>query len=103
MVLCIANDQIWRLLLAIVDNGICTCCRFRRAFTLPKIQQQQRKYLLHITAHPAPTRLKAVFGTGANATKLLCSYKLWINGVPVAAGPGESTDANSTAYLLLDR
>jgi hypothetical protein len=33
---------------------------------------------------------------GANATKLLCAYKLWVNGVSVSAGPGRPTGKNST-------
>jgi hypothetical protein len=54
---------------------------FRRAFELPSTNKPMPEHLLHITAHPVPTR---ILNAGANATKLLCSYKLWINGAPVA-------------------
>ena len=52
-----------------------------------------REYLLHITAHAVPMRKKM---SGANASKLLGAYALWVNGVPVATGPGRPTGINST-------
>lgn len=61
----------------------------RRSFTTAS----EGEHLLHVTAQGVPNRMP---GAGANATKLLCSYKLWVNGVSVSAGPGRPTGANST-------
>ena len=64
---------------------------FRRSFEATGVE-----HLLHITAHGVPMRMK---NAGANATKLLCAYKLWINGMPVSAGPGRPTGQGSTIQL----
>lgn len=56
----------------------------------------RREYLLHVTAHGVPMRRR---GSGANASKLLGAYKLYVNGVPVSAGPGRPTGANSTIQV----
>ena len=61
---------------------------FRRSF-----EATGEEHLLHITAHGVPMRRK---NAGANATKLLGAYKLWINGLPVSAGPGRPTGHGST-------
>ena len=61
----------------------------RRSF----VADAGREHLLHITAHAVPNRMP---GGGANATKLLCSYKLWLNGEPLAVGPGRPTGEGST-------
>lgn len=64
---------------------------FRRSF-----EATGEEHLLHITAHGVPMRKK---NAGANATKLLCAYKLWINGLPVSAGPGRPTGQGSTIQV----
>lgn len=61
---------------------------FRRSF-----EATGDEHLLHITAHGVPMRIK---NGGSNATKLLCAYKLWVNGLPVSAGPGRPTGRGST-------
>ena len=61
---------------------------FRRSF-----EATDDEHLLHITAHGVPMRK---MNAGANATKLLCAYKLWINGMPISAGPGRPTGRGST-------
>ena len=52
--------------------------------------------VLHISAQPIPNRLAGPRHGGSLASKLLCAYKLWVNGVPVGAGPGRPTGINST-------
>jgi hypothetical protein len=61
---------------------------FRRTF-----KASAGEHLLHITAKSVPNRMH---GGGANASKLLCAYKLWLNGVSIAVGPGRPTGNGST-------
>jgi hypothetical protein len=51
------------------------------------------EHLLSITAKGVPNRVPR---GGENATKLLCAYKLWVNGMPVAVGPGRPIGNGST-------
>jgi hypothetical protein len=62
---------------------------FRRTFKASTAGE----HLLHITAKSVPNRMS---GGGANASKLLCAYKLWLNGVSIAVGPGRPTGNGST-------
>ena len=54
----------------------------RREISEPATDEQ---LFLAVTAKPSPDWR---FPHGRNTSHLLCSYKLWINGVPLAAGPG---------------
>eukprot|EP00750_Incisomonas_marina_P012861 INCI17172.1.p1 GENE.INCI17172.1~~INCI17172.1.p1 ORF type:complete len:598 (+),score=75.71 INCI17172.1:319-2112(+) len=40
---------------------------------------------LSVTAKPSPDWL---LSHGNNSSKLLCAYKLWVNGIPMGVGPG---------------
>ena len=42
-------------------------------------------FMLHVSAQPIPNRLGGPRHGGSLASKLLCAYKLWLNGVPVGA------------------
>ena len=55
-----------------------------------------KELVLHVSAQPIPNRLAGPRHGGSLASKLLCAYKLWVNGVPVGAGPGRPTGVNST-------
>lgn len=67
---------------------------FRRPFTAATLATGAvQEHLLTITAHGVPNRMRKA---GANASKLLGAYKLWVNGMPVSAGPGRPTGTNST-------
>ena len=57
---------------------------------------RRRDAVLHITAQPIPNRLGGPRHGGSLASKLLCAYKAWVNGVPLGVGPGRPTGANST-------
>jgi WD40 repeat protein len=48
-------------------------------------EQTDEQLFLAVTAKPSPDWR---FPHGRNSSHLLCSYKLWVNGVPLAAGPG---------------
>ena len=52
--------------------------------------------MLHVSAQPIPNRVGGPRHGGSLASKLLCAYKVWVNGVPVGAGPGRPTGVNST-------
>jgi hypothetical protein len=67
----------------------------RRPFNTATTPPRQRT-LLHISAQPIPNRLAGPRHGGSLASKLLCAYKLWVNGVPVGAGPGRPTGKKST-------
>jgi hypothetical protein len=65
---------------------------------------EQHTYLT-ITAKPAPAWNMP---HGVNSSHLLCSYKLWVNGVPLGVGPGRNVGGeiqadtyNLTALLAL--
>jgi hypothetical protein len=46
-------------------------------------------YVLHVAAKPVPSRLwNHKSHGGNNASKLLGAFKVYVNGVPVAMGPG---------------
>ena len=71
----------------------------RRPFRLrpaPSGSSAASHAVLHITAQPIPNRLAGPRHGGSLASKLLCAYKAWVNGVPVGVGPGRPTGANST-------
>lgn len=56
----------------------------------------REQHVLHITAQPIPNRLAGPRHGGSLASKLLCAYKVWVNGMPLGVGPGRPTGANST-------
>lgn len=88
------------------SNATAQFVLLRRPFTLPPLATpasqppslplQQQQAVLHISAQPIPNRLAGPRHGGSLASKLLCAYKVWVNGVPVGAGPGRPTGANST-------
>ena len=52
-------------------------------FVLPQPRSTLSKALLYITAQQSPN----IDGQGGTQSKLLCAYKLHVNGVPITAGP----------------
>lgn len=46
------------------------------------------------TSQPSPSRHGHAHG-GSNSSEILCAYKAYLNGVPLAAGPSHPTGPNS--------
>ena len=84
------------------SNATAQFVLLRRPFTLPPSTSPLQQAVLHISAQPIPNRLAGPRHGGSLASKLLCAYKLWVNGVPVGAGPGQSTLPLATDNLLED-
>jgi alpha-L-rhamnosidase len=78
------------------SNATAQFVLLRRPFRLPSSSSVLKQAVLHISAQPVPNRLAGPRHGGSLASKLLCAYKLWVNGVPVGAGPGRPTGDNST-------
>ena len=77
------------------SNATAQFVLLRRPFHAPPAAESDAA-LLHISAQPVPNRLAGPRHGGSLASKLLCSYKLWVNGVPIGAGLGRPTGPNST-------
>ena len=80
------------------NNASAQFVLLRRPFRLPASASpaQRRRAVLHISAQPIPNRLAGPRHGGSLTSKLLCAFKLWVNGIPVGAGPGRPTGINST-------
>lgn len=81
------------------DNATAQFVLLRRPFRLPgpgASSGTTTTYAVSISAQPIPNRLAGPRHGGSVASKLLCAYKLWVNGVPIGVGPGRPTGENST-------
>eukprot|EP01052_Picozoa_sp_SAG31_P005581 SAG31_NODE_247_length_19134_cov_12.255050_6_plen_1021_part_00 len=73
---------------------------FRRQLRPKELMKDHRQLFLAVSAKPSPDWR---FPHGRNTSHLLCGYKLWVDGVPLGAGPGRIVgNARSVNYSTGD-